>query len=219
MKKAIIFIDGQNLYYTLRNIDLKEIDIDWTKFLNYLKEEGEEICRTYWFRPEKISNHKLTIYISRAIVTRKDLSISPEELLTKAEEFYNKAQEDFKYIDQKYDTLKSSHENIAIVKKGIMKIDPWRQMYIGEKGVDVTLVVYMIKMIDEIDKVILISGDYDYSEALNYIRDDKLKKVHLVRFLKGEPPKSSGMSRELTLCADKVIDIYESDLKSKFKKE
>jgi len=58
---------------------------------------------------------------------------------------------------------------------------------------------------------------YRRSEALKYVRD-KLKIVHLVRFLKGQPPKGSEMSYELTLCADKVIDIYESQVKKDFTK-
>lgn len=217
MKKTIILIDGQNLFYTLKNLDLKEIDINWSKFFNHIKEDEDEVYRTYWFRAEKISFHKLNLYISRAYIKRYELDISPEELLSKAKDFYNKCLENFKNQDRKYDLLKLDYENIAIIKKGIIKVNPWRQLYIGEKGVDVTLVVFMFKLLDDIDKVILISGDYDYSEALTYVRD-KLKIVHLVRFLKGQPPKSSEMSYELTLCADKVIDIYESQLKKDFTK-
>jgi len=37
-KKVVILIDGQNLYYSLRNLDLREIDINWVKFLAYLLE-------------------------------------------------------------------------------------------------------------------------------------------------------------------------------------
>lgn len=171
MKRAVILIDGQNLYYTLKNLGLKEIEIDWSKFLNYLVDDEDEIVRTYWFRPEKISKHKLNYYIARAYKTRNELDISPEELLEKATDFYNMAIENFENQSRKYDRLKSDYENIAIIKKGIIKVNPWRQLYIGEKGVDVTLVIYMIKLLDDIDKVILISGDYDYSEALNYVRD------------------------------------------------
>ncbi|MBA7587140.1 hypothetical protein ES708_29157 [subsurface metagenome] len=143
MKKSIILIDGQNLFYTLKNLGLKEIDINWTGFFNHLKEDEDEVYRTYWFRPEKISFHKLNLYISRAYIERYKLDISPEELLIKAKDFYDKCLEDFRKQDRKYDLIKLDYENIAIIKKGILKVNPWRQLYIGEKGVDVTLVVFM----------------------------------------------------------------------------
>jgi uncharacterized LabA/DUF88 family protein len=216
MKKVIILIDGQNLYYSIKELGLKEIDIDWAKFFNHLIDESDELLRIYWFRPEKISDHKIDIYKAKFHASKLD--ISAEELLEKAQEWYNKCLTEFKSQSRKYDLLKQDYEGIALVKKGVIKVNPWKQLYLGEKGVDVSLAVTMIKFMHLIDKVILVSGDYDYSEAIEYVKEN-MKKVHLVRFLKDGSRTHSSMSKELALCADKVIDVKQTDLKTTFKRE
>jgi hypothetical protein len=45
-----------------------------------------------------------------------------------------------------------------------------------------------------------------------------MTKLHLVKVHKGIPPKNRSVSRDLAILADKVIDIYELDLKVRFKK-
>lgn len=54
MKKVVILIDGQNLFYSLKSISILERDINWTTFFNSLLEPDDELQRTYWFRPDKI---------------------------------------------------------------------------------------------------------------------------------------------------------------------
>ncbi len=218
MKKVIILVDGQNLFYTLKELGLREIQIDWKLFFNNLIETDDELLRVYWFRPENISRHEIDIYGAKYYFPKCKTYSSPEELLVAAQKWYDECLESFKEQDRKYDRLKLDYENIAIVKKGLVKVDPWKQTYLGEKGVDVSLVVNMIKLMDKIDKIILISGDYDYSEAVEYVKEH-LKKVHIVRFKKDGSDKYSSMSKKLILCADKVIDISQSDLKTKFKRE
>jgi hypothetical protein len=47
VKKAVILIDGQNLFYYLKKINLLESHIDWDKFLNSLIDSKEdELVRT-----------------------------------------------------------------------------------------------------------------------------------------------------------------------------
>lgn len=67
------------------------------------------------------------------------------------------------------------------------------------------------------DKIILVSGDYDYPEAFRYVKNN-MTKIHIVKFHTGYPPKSRNMSRDLSVLADKVLDVYESDLRAKFVK-
>ncbi|MBA7550397.1 hypothetical protein ES705_42911 [subsurface metagenome] len=216
-KKVVILIDGQNLYYSLKSLNLIERDINWEKFLSYLLEPEDELIRTYWFRPAKLSEHKLNISIAKGIINKDNLNNDPIEFLKRAEDWYSEHLEKFKKQDRKYDRLKLDYNNIAIIKKGIIKVNPWKQYYLGEKGVDVSLVINMVRLKDKVDKFILITGDFDYSEAIEYVKED-LITVHLVCLFKGEPPKHTGMSKELTLYADKVIDVYESQLKTDFKK-
>ncbi|NJM93729.1 MAG: NYN domain-containing protein [Cytophagales bacterium] len=91
--------------------------------------------------------------------------------------------------------------------------------YIGEKGVDIALAVKMIALSVEkkCDKIILISGDYDYTEAIRFVKNN-MTKIHIVKFHKGFPPKNKNMSRDLSVLADKVLDVFESDLQTNFLK-
>jgi hypothetical protein len=61
------------------------------------------------------------------------------------------------------------------------------------------------------------SGDYDYAEAINYVKNN-MTKVHIVKLHKGFPPKNRSMSRDLSDLADKVIDLYEADIRSNYLK-
>ena len=55
MKRVVILVDGQNLYYGLKNIDLYERDIRWDEFFKSLLAVSEdEFVRAYWFRPQRI---------------------------------------------------------------------------------------------------------------------------------------------------------------------
>ncbi|MBI5438302.1 MAG: NYN domain-containing protein [Nitrosomonadales bacterium] len=70
----------------------------------------------------------------------------------------------------------------------------------------------MIKYHEKCDKLILVSGDLDYAEAVQFVKDN-LKKVHIVRFFRGSPPINKSVSRTLMALADKVIDVYEKEIK------
>jgi uncharacterized LabA/DUF88 family protein len=105
------------------------------------------------------------------------------------------------------------------VKTGVVKVNPFIQEYVGEKGVDIALAVKMISLSVEkkCDKLILVSGDFDYAEAMKFVKNN-MTKIHLVKLHKGIPPKNRSVSRDLAVLADKVIDVYESEIKSKFVK-
>lgn len=54
-KKVIILIDGQNLYYNLKEMGVVEKDIQWDKlFCDIIDEQSDELVRTYWFRAQKL---------------------------------------------------------------------------------------------------------------------------------------------------------------------
>ena len=67
------------------------------------------------------------------------------------------------------------------------------------------------------DKIILVSGDYDYAEAIRFVKD-RMMKIHIVKFHKGEPPENKYTSKELAFLADHLIDIYESEIRSLYLK-
>lgn len=235
-KKVVILIDGQNLYYNLKDLDLLEKDIDWTKFFKSLLADNDELVRTYWFRAQKIldsgftkdaiknqfywKNHRVHYenYKNRKFdAIPQNVKDQEAEFVQDIENWINAERKQFNIIEYAYDQLSVRHEDIEMVKKGVIKIDPYKKQYLGEKGVDVAVAVKMIALSTQkkCDKIILISGDYDYAEAINFVKDN-MTKIHIVRMHKGYPPKSKSMSRELSILADKLIDVYEEDIRSKY---
>ncbi len=238
-KKVIILVDGQNLYYNLKDLGLVEKDIDWTKLFASFLSQDDELVRTYWFRAQKVLDSFYTkdalynqFYWKRHRVhhdhyKNKQLDLIPKNIQEEADahckeilDWIDEARKNFAKLEYAYDQLSMENEDIEIVKKGVLKIDPYSKKYLGEKGVDIALAVKMISLSvnKKCDKIILISGDYDYAEAINFVKDN-MTKIHIVRMHKGYPPKSKSMSRDLSVLADRVIDVYEADVRSKFLKQ
>ena len=239
-KKVIILIDGQNLYYNLKEMGVVEKDIQWDKlFSDIIDEQSDELVRTYWFRAQKLLDAYFTPdNIKRYFIYKnhrthcdnfknKNFSLIPKHVLTEMEQFcketeswIKEAQRKFNSLEYIYDQLSSDYEDIEIVKKGVIKIDPYEKRYTGEKGDDIALAVKMSSLTNDkkCDKIILISGDYDYAEAIKFVKDN-MTKIHIVKLHKGVPPRSKGMSKDLTYLADKVINIYEADIKDKYLKK
>lgn len=237
-KKVVILIDGQNLFYGLQYLGLKERDIKWTHLFQSLLEPNDELIRAYWFRPQRIQDGHLTAESIRnqviykryngcyahyksgnttAIDTRTLTNI--DEDVKQVEKWLHDQKAKFSNIEYNYDQLCLDNTDIEIVKKGIVKVNPYQQEYNGEKGVDIALAVKMISLSVEnkCNKIILMSGDYDYAEAISYVKNN-MTKVHIVKWHKGYPPKNKNMSRDLSVLADKVIDIYEADIRSNYLK-
>lgn len=236
-KKTVILIDGQNLYYSLQEMKVMEKDVDWTKLFSDLVEPEDEFVRAYWFRPAKILDTYYTPdNIQRTIVYKEyrthcenyrtgNLSIVPQPVrdAVKAKcdavsDWLKKQKDKFANLEYAYDQLCLRHDNIEMVKNGVVKVDPYKQIYVGEKGVDISLAVKMIALsVDKkCDKIILVSGDYDYAEAIRYVKNN-MTKINVVKLHKGYPPRNRSMSRDLSVLADRVIDVYESDIKGKYK--
>jgi uncharacterized LabA/DUF88 family protein len=237
MKRVIVLIDGQNLYYGLKSIGLIEREINWSKLFGSFLVPDDELIRTYWFRPQKIldtyfttSNIKYQIicknyngYLKSYLADPKslppDIELKVNQEIKVVEDWLRSEKARFAQIEYNYDQIALEFDDIEIVKTGIVKVNPFLQEYVGEKGVDISLAVRMISLsVDKkCDKIILVSGDYDYAEAIKFVKNN-MTKIHIVKFHKGFPPKNRNVSRDLAVLADKVIDVYESEIKTNFKK-
>ena len=236
MKKVVVLVDGQNLYYSLHGLQILEKDIDWNKFINSLLETNDELVSTYWFRPAKIHDTAYTDYGIRQNVIKtnyngclqnfrdgKEDLIDPNTIkkidaeCKEVKDWLEKQQKRFSDIEYRYDQLCLDNEDIEVIKTGIVKVNPYKQLYIGEKGVDIALAVKMIALSVEqkADKIILMSGDYDYAEAIKYVKNN-MTKIHIVKIHKGYPPQNKNMSRDLSVMADKILDVYEANIRSQF---
>jgi uncharacterized LabA/DUF88 family protein len=233
-KRTVILIDGQNLFYSLKSLGIYEKNIHWSKFFSDLISEEDELVRSYWFRPEKIHDSYLTrdnitttiikkhcgSYLddfkrTKQIPSQHESTIN--EKIEEVERWINDQKRKFSQIAYNYDQISLNYGDIEIVKTGMVKIDPHKKMYLSEKGVDIALAVKMISLSVEnkADKIILVSGDYDYSEAIKFVKNN-MTKLHIVKFHKGYPPTNKNMSRDLSVLADKIIDIYQSDISAKY---
>ncbi len=237
MKRVVILIDGQNLFYSLKDIGVFEKNIKWDVFFQSLLTSEDELIRTYWFRPQRILDTFYTPHnIRNNIIYKKfnnyypiyktDRASIPENIITqiedeakKVEHWLKQEKELFAKIEYNYDQLSLTFGDIEFIKTGVVKVNPYYQEYLGEKGVDIALAVKMISLSVEkkCDKIILVSGDFDYSEAIKFVKNN-MTKIHLVKFHKGVPPKNKSVSRDLAVLADKIIDVYEDELKVKFLK-
>lgn len=233
--KVIILIDGQNLYYGLKNLKVNEWDIIWNRFFKSLLTPNDELVRTYWFRPQRLMDtYFSTNNIKQAVCYKKFHNYShaynnspetvPAQIINQidqqaksVQDWRGEVREKFAKSEYKYDQISLEFGDIEIVKTGVVKIDPFKKIMLGEKGVDIALAVKMMSLSIQkrCDKIILISGDYDYAEAIRFVKDN-MTKLHLVKIHKGYPPQNKSVSRDLAVLADKVIDVYESDLKSNY---
>lgn len=231
-KKTVILIDGQNLYYGLKDMKILEKDILWDKLFQSLLDKDDELIRTYWFRPQKILDSYYSSQNIKAQVIKSffksykgleqhripsQIEFKIDEKVTQIEEWIKEQKIRFSHLEYAYDQISLEFNDIEIVKKGIVKINPYQQVYIGEKGVDISLAVKMISLSvqKKCDKIILLSGDYDYAEAISFVKDN-MTKVNIVKFHKGIPPKNKSVSRDLAVLADKIIDVYEEQIRSEF---
>lgn len=223
MKKTLIFVDGQNLFYALRDMGIYEREINWSAFLRNLLMDDDELVRTYWYQAQKLSQPRFLIDRARRIVSQEnpalegDLEEQAENIIKRAHGWYDDRVKKYERQLHRYDELAIEYSEIEMVRRGIIKVDPFKELYLGEKGIDVALAVHMIKFHGKCDKIILLSGDLDYAEAVQFIKDN-LKTVHVVRLFKGQPPVNRNISRTLMALADKVIDVYESEIREKFLK-
>ena len=76
-------------------------------------------------------------------------------------------------------------------------MNPYIHEFVGEKGVDIALAVKMIALSVEkrCDKIILVSGDYDYAEVIKFVKNN-MTKIHIVKFIK-ESHLKTGMYLEI----------------------
>lgn len=218
-QKTLIFVDGQNLFYALKNMGLQVEQIRWDSFFNALLEKDDELIRAYWYQASKFSGPSLNLDKAKRRVqnqagkTAEAIEAEAAELLRTATNWARDQERRYEGQLHRYDELSIKFPVIEMVRRGIVRTDPFKGVHLGEKGLDVALAVNMIKFHYKCDKIVLVSGDLDYAEAIQFVKDN-LKKVHIVRLFQGQPPINRNVSRALMALADRVIDIYETEIRA-----
>lgn len=234
MNKTVILVDGQNLAHDLRDIGIQEKDVDWTKLFNDIVGLDNQFVRAYWFRPERISGlitkpeiiEKLIVKrlfnpLYKEYITKGLNALDPksrkefEEKCKQVNDWVSEQQRKFEGAEKAFDQLCMKHNNIEIVRSGEVKVDSIEMAYFGEKGVDIAVAVKMIDLSlgGKCDKIILFSGDSDYTTAIRYVKD-RLVQLNVVSIPKDAAANSTAKS--LRVIADTVIEIPESNFKAKY---
>lgn len=221
MLRAVIYIDGQNLHYQLKDIGILEKDVDWTKFFNRLVPSTHRLIRAYWYQAARIQPWELRDARPRQ---RCPEDIGLDEYKQRAVEYYERERDRLEGIQNNvYRRIAENFPDLEFRYVGVLKVDPLAVWYdrdkqlrvgdrVGEKGVDVAMAVDMVRHAPEYDLAIIISGDADFVPAIQAVKDS-LRRVVGASVLKGSPPKRQGQARRLRSLCDEQIGIYESDMK------
>jgi uncharacterized LabA/DUF88 family protein len=167
-KKAIVFVDANNWYHNIKHL-FKPSHIDITKVAELIsKERNIKISEIRWYcSMPSIKGNLLTYKYQRAflgylqkkgikIITRKLQRLSNKELLKKRQEFI-----------ESWDLCKICK---PLVEASFLDLTDHSQK---EKGIDVWIAIDMVKEVikNNLDYVVLISGDADFIPAFNLIKD------------------------------------------------
>ncbi len=110
-----------------------------------------------------------------------------------------------------YRTIRQSTQFIDIKDNGQWKVNIHSKS-VEEKGVDTSLAVDMVALVDTYDVAILISGDADMIPSVEYVKS-RGKSVAVTEILRGARERwGSGFSTRLRQTADFTIQVFESEL-------
>ncbi|MFP4458092.1 MAG: NYN domain-containing protein [Candidatus Zixiibacteriota bacterium] len=210
MKRTIIFIDGQNLHFALADIGLQEKDINWEVLFKYILPPDHELIRAYWYQPARVAPFD---FFPAELKRNCPEDMDEEEYLHDREVWLREQENRLRHIqDSVYRRLQQENDFIEFCYAGILKINPYFERF-EERGVDVAIGVDMVSKVQGFDAAILVSGDVDLLPAINYIKD-KLKFVYQLVIKRGDYHNSNyGYSRGLMVAADKVLTVFESEVK------
>ena len=111
-----------------------------------------------------------------------------------------------------YHGVQSATDFVEIRQEGHWKVDLLSHS-MDEKGLDTSLAVDMVALIESYDVALLISGDADGIPGINYVKN-KARHVGVVEFRRGSQTEgpARGSSSRLKLAADFVVQVFEADL-------
>lgn len=149
----MIFIDGQNVYYGSKELSVK---IDYKKLVDVLLGD-RTLVRAYLYtgQPSKLSEAQYKFHDS---LRYKGIEVKPLQLRTKTI-----------FVGEKCPTCKRMLEQDLT--------------YQFEKGIDVYIATDMLNHahLNGYDTVILVSGDKDFMETIQRVKD-RAKKVEIAAF-------------------------------------
>jgi uncharacterized LabA/DUF88 family protein len=197
-----------------------------------------QLRRIYWYVVGTIDQWDLTQTRSRIVLRKafdadRDIrekwvaqttKYNPElEGAALWEKAWNDCYNDFKYwYESKQEILRKMHNFHQAIRANTNLIDVittghWKvnfiHKWVEEKGLDTSLAVDMVALMENYDVAMVASGDADSIPSIRYLKN-KGKHVCAVEFVNGSPSEAKGrnFSSRLGEHSDFVVRIFETDL-------
>jgi uncharacterized LabA/DUF88 family protein len=111
-----------------------------------------------------------------------------------------------------YHGVQAATDFVEIRQEGHWKVDLLNRV-LNEKGLDTSLAVDMVGLVETYDVALLISGDADGIPGINYVKS-RARHVGVIEFRRGAQADfpTKGASSRLKIAADFVVQVYEAEL-------
>ncbi len=215
--RAVVFIDGNNLHYQLGELQLQEKDVNWGRLLADAMPSGHRLIRAYWYQVGQISfSQPYPSRLHDLFLGGRTGAPTEEEFRQRCEGYIVEQRERLERIHREvYDRIAQDYDFLEFRYVGSLKIDPYEQKWIEEKGVDVGLAVDMVGRMAEYDAAVIISGDVDFAPAIQFIKD-RMRQVYLVNFAPGSLAQSRFTAGRLRILADSVRVFSEAEVRERY---
>jgi uncharacterized LabA/DUF88 family protein len=232
VKRACIFVDGENFRHSLKRLfkdgeySFRHSDYlpetDWHHFFESIANHFDcELLRTYWYVVEQIDPSPFIPYEweEKAKVLGKwhrsriqACTTDPERraVLLELTRGIDAARKNIESRAQGWRTVQSSiegnNDQLEFRRCGSIRYDCIRKKFGTEKGVDTQLTTDMIELADIYDAAIILSGDADYLPPVAAVKR-KGKLVFSVSFLDQNGKQLPGGARRLSNAVDSRLDL------------
>ncbi len=229
-----------DLFPSFQNRDYLPKNAKWTEFFDWVAEKAvntdADRIRTYWYVVENIDfipynlnslRRDNDIAMLEKILSRSEriknsfrLAITPDkkiEIMNKEVGFLINNQSEMEKRFSGWINLQSIIEarnnSIEFRRAGSIKYDLLERKLGKEKAVDVKLATDLLQLKDIYDVAVILSGDQDYTPAVEAIKDFGKRTVN-VSFLTENGKLLPGGAKRLNQTTDWSIEIQHSDLKN-----
>lgn len=211
MKRAIAYVDGSSLHNQLKNIGLLEKDIDWRAFFAHALPADYELIRASWYHVKRVAPHQWYPSLTRRFCPPGTDEATFEE---RARGWYEaECLRLQKLHDEVHSRIAIENDLVDYRYSGVLRVNPYTEERLEEKGVAVGLAVDLVTQVDAYDVAVLVSGDHEFAEAIRTVKH-RGKRVHVVNVEAGAPSEHRGQAWGLRVLVDLVTPVYESELLS-----
>lgn len=241
-KRVCIFVDGENLRYSISGLFLyfNRRDYlprtDWGAFFDWIAQHvsGQDAnrVRTYWYVVQNIDYSPYDLGAARKdpLVLEKVLmrdvptasliaSVLPHEKTDTMQGCVDNLETHRREMDERFkswikiqDGIARRHPAVEFRRAGYIRYDLFERVFGSEKSVDVKLATDLFRLKDIYDTAVIVSGDQDYVPAVEAVKDAG-KHVVNVAFLTSAQRLLPGGARRLNQITDWCIEIPYTDSK------